>query len=272
MRLDLHVHTVASDGALPPAEVVEAARAGGLDVISVTDHDTTASVAEAREVGRRVGVEVIPGSELSSTRDGRELHILGYFIDPTSPRLQAHHLRARERREARMEGMVERLGEAGTPVTMEGVREAAGPGHSVLARPHLAEALVEAGHVDSVGEAFDRFIGDEHPAFIPTALQDPVEAIRVIRESGGVAVWAHPPADRIDALLPELVEAGLAGLEAFRPRTSAGFLGHLRGLARAHGLVLTGGSDWHDPDRHPPLGEFWVDAREVAAFLEIGGL
>lgn len=272
MRLDLHVHTRASDGAWSPEAVVEGAVEGGLDVVAITDHDTTDAVAPAiaAAAGRRL--EVVPGTELSSTWENRELHVLGYFVDPDAPALVEHRRRARSLRRRRMERMIHRLETQGVHVTMESVLRAAGPDTSVLARPHLARALVEAGHVATVPEAFNRYLADQHPAFVPTALQTPAEAIQVILESGGIPVWAHPPLEILESLLPELVDAGLRGLELLRPRTSPTALDRLRGAARREGLLVTGGSDWHDPDRNEPLGSFWVTADEVAAFLDEGGM
>lgn len=272
MRLDLHVHTRASDGAWSPEAVVDGALKGRLDVISVTDHDTTDAVGPALEAARGRRLEVIPGSELSSTWQGREFHVLGYFVDPEAPALVDHRHRARSHRRRRMERMIERLDAQGIHVTLDDVLEAAGPDSSVLARPHLARALVDAGYVGSVPEAFDRYLADRHPASVPTALQRPAEAIDVIRSSGGVAVWAHPPLDVLDTALPELVAAGLQGLEVFRPRTSPEALRRLRAAARRNRLVVTGGSDWHGPGRNGELGSFWVTAEEVEAFLEEGGM
>lgn len=272
MRLDLHIHTVASDGAWSPEAVVEGAVAGRLDVIAITDHDTTDGVGPAKAAAAGRNLEVVAGAELSSTWEGRELHVLGYFLDPEAPALVRHRTRARVLRRTRLERMVGRLAKVGVHVEMEAVVRAAGPDTSVLARPHLARALVEAGYVASVPEAFDRYLADHHPAFLPTALQDPTEAIEVILESGGIPVWAHPPLELLDTVLPALVRAGLRGLEVLRPRTSPRVRKRLLAAAAGAGLLVTGGSDWHDPDRGDPLGAFWVTGEEVAELLEEGGL
>jgi predicted metal-dependent phosphoesterase TrpH len=270
MRLDLHVHTVASDGTWTPEEVVEGAVSGRLDAISVTDHDTTASVESAREAAQGRNLLVIPGVELSSTWEGREIHILGYFIDPASPAIIEHQARATSLRNARMDGMVGRLRAQGIDVNMGAVRAVAGGDDAILARPHLARVLVSAGHVATLAEAFDRFIGDRHPAFLPTALQDPVEAVDVVRAAGGVAVWAHPPADAIPELLPILVRGGLRGIEVYRPTSSAGHVERLLSVALSQGLVASGGSDWHDPERNGPLGAFFVTSDDVGGLLDEG--
>lgn len=272
MRIDLHVHTVASDGAWTPEEVVDGAVAGRLDVIAVTDHDTTAGVKAAREAAEGRNLHVIQGTELSSTWEGRELHVLGYFVDPEAPALVESQRRARSLRRRRMERMVARLAEAGVRVAMDAVVEAAGPRRSMLARPHLARALVNEGYVSSVPEAFDRYLADHHPAFIPTELQDPTRAVEVIREGGGIPVWAHPPIELLDSLLPLLVDAGLQGLEVFRPGNSRSLADRLRRTARSRDLLMSGGSDWHDPARNDPLGTFFVTSDEVGRLLDQGGL
>jgi predicted metal-dependent phosphoesterase TrpH len=186
--------------------------------------------------------------------------------------IHRHEERAVRLREKRMRGMVQRLGEQGIEVSMEAVVEAAGPDGTALSRPHLARALVAAGHVTTVPEAFDRFIGDGHPAFLPTSLLSPDEAIRLILDAGGIPVWAHPPEDRVESLLPRLVQAGLRGLEVYRPRHPARYTLRLESLCRAWKLLPAGGSDWHGPDRGVELGDFFVTAEEVAGLLEEGGM
>jgi len=273
MRLDLHIHTVASDGVCTPEEVVERARSGGLDVIAIADHDTTAAVAAARDAAAPRHLEVIPASELSSTTaDGRELHILGYFVDPVAPPLVDWEREARKLRLQRIERILDRLADQGIEVGLDAVIAQAGDGHGVLARPHLARAMVEAEVVGSVSEAFNRYIGDDHPAFVPTALASPAEAIRTIRESGGIAVWAHPPTERFEETLSDLVRAGLGGLEVYRPGNRPDWQRRLSSAAERAGLVVSGGSDWHDPRRNRPLGDFQVTADEVAGLLRIGGM
>lgn len=272
IRLDLHIHTVASDGAWTPEQVVEGAVAGHLDVIALADHDTTAGVDTAVDAARGQNLQVVPASELSATREGHELHILGYFLDPSNARLAAYEERARQRRLERMEEMVERLRGVGVHVELAAVLEEAGPRRTMVGRPHLARAMVSAGHVASVPEAFDRYIADGLPAFVPTDLGDPGEAIEVIVGAGGIPVWAHPRDQLLDLLLPELRRAGLLGVEAYRPGWHPERCGRVAAAARRQGLVVSGGSDWHDPERNAPLGDFFVTGEEVAEFLELGGL
>jgi len=255
-----------------PEQVVEGALAGGLDVIALTDHDTTAGVDRAVQAASGKRLHVVPGTELSSTIDGHEIHILGFFIDPSAPPLLKHHARALDLRRDRMERMVARLTDDGLDIGMEAVTEAAGASKTMLTRPHLARAMVARGLVASVPEAFDRYLGNRHAAFIPTELQSPKEAVKVVVESGGIAVWAHPPLGLLSELLPGLVAAGLRGLEVSRPRTSRRAGERLRAAAREAGLVVSGGSDWHDPERNEPLGAFYVTEKDVQPLLDEGSL
>jgi hypothetical protein len=270
MKVDLHIHSTASDGAWSPERLVFAALEGGLDLIALADHDTTAGVEAAVVAARGTRLQVVPAIELSTTWHGRELHVLGYFVDPEAAPLRAHVESATGARVARIEVMISRLGEAGIPVEMASVLAQAGPERGVLGRPHLAMALVEAGHVRSLDEAFERFLGDGLPAFVPTALLEPAEGVQLVLAAGGVPVWAHPPGDLVDTVLPQLVAAGLRGLEVYRPLSAPRQVRRLESVARSAGLVVTGGSDWHGPDRGRPLGEFFVPSGRVAQFLEQG--
>jgi predicted metal-dependent phosphoesterase TrpH len=272
MRLDLHLHSTASDGDLSPMVVLEMAEAGRLDVIALADHDTTAGFRRLNSLGVRGPIQVVPALEVSSTLDARELHFLGFFVDPYAAEIRSHEKRAIRLREMRMRGMIQRLEDQGVKVEFEAVVAAAGPEGTALSRPHLARALVAAGHVTSIPGAFDRYIGDEHPAFLPTSLLSPEEAIHLILDSGGIPVWAHPPEDRVENLISRLVQAGLRGLEVYRPKHHPHYTLRLEGLCRAWKLLMSGGSDWHGPDRGAGLGDFYVTAEEVAALLEEGGM
>lgn len=272
MKLDLHIHTNASDGAWPPREVVAAAASGGLHVIAVADHDTTAAVAVARAAGRERDVQVIPALEMSSTWEDREIHILGYYVDPEDAGLREHARRAATLREARMREMVSRLSARGVEVPFGEVVEAAGPEAGALSRPHLAKVLVAHGFASSVADAFNSLIGDQHAAFVPTRLQPPEAAIERILAAGGLPVWAHPPGDLVDSLLGTLRGAGLEGLEVYRPNHRRNDVLRLEEVCRTTGLVATGGSDWHTPDGGTRLGDFFVLAEEVRSFLDAGGM
>ena len=268
MRLDLHVHTTCSDGTRSPEEVVELAVAGGLDVISITDHDNVEGVAPALSAaGDRL--RVIPGVEMSAQWRGESVHVLGYFVDPASSRLTDHYRDLHARRHTRMRKIVERLAARGVRLPLERVGDQRASGAVPYTRPHLARALVRAGYATSVGDAFARHIGADCPAYVRVESPTPEEVIGTIGAAGGLAVWAHPPLRHMDALLPRFVAAGLHGLEAFRP-WSAGIREAVATHARRAGLFATGGSDWHGRDGDGGLGDFFVTEDEVRAFLEAG--
>jgi 3',5'-nucleoside bisphosphate phosphatase len=268
-RVDLHVHTRASDGELSPAEMVHAAAAGGLDVVAVTDHDTLGGVREALEAARALPLHVVTGIELSSRYGDDEIHVLGYFVDPAAPALVAHQESAVGRRMERMRQMVRRLQDLGLHVEYEDVLEAAGPEARVIGRPHVARALVARGQVRSMGEAFDRYLGDAGVAFVRTDLPPVRTAIDMILEAGGIAVWAHPDARQYDEALPVFAGWGLGGVECYRPHTPPDLGRRYRRAAEALGLHPTGGSDWHGPHRSR-LGDYFVPGSDVAPFLDAG--
>ena len=226
----------------------------------------------ALEAAANASLQLIPGIEVSSTHEGAEYHILGYFVDPQSDAIQAHGRHAVEGRESRMDQMVDRLRRQGLLIEMSDVLDAAGPDRSAIARPHLARALVVKGYASSVVDAFDRLIGDGHPAYVPTGLATPEEAIGLILEAGGTPVWAHPPMHALTRLLPTFIGAGLKGLEVYRPRATAGHIRKLERAAKAAGILMTGGSDWHDGERGHALGTFFVTEEDVGELLEAGGM
>jgi len=165
--------------------------------------------------------------------------------------------------------MVDRLRRQVLLLEMADVHDAAGPDRSAIGRPHLARALVVKGYAESVPEAFDRLIGDDHPAFVPTRLAMPEEAIGLILDAGGIPVWAHPPMDSLHRLLPTFIGVGLRGLEVYRPRSTPRHVRKLEQVARTAGLLMTGGSDWHDPERDS-LGSFCVTEEQVGRLIEAG--
>lgn len=270
MKVDLHLHSTASDGSLSPSAVVWAARAGGLDVVAITDHDTVAGVPEALSA-LPDAMHVIAGVELSTTLEGAEIHILGYFIDPGNAVLTAHAHHAVEARRARVQRMLELLRKHNIHVSFDDVLSAAEGSPRVLGRPHVARALQKKGYVQTPAEAFDRFLGDAGPCFLPTELLHPRAAIEMIHQAGGVALWAHPRADALDRVLPRMLEWGLRGLECFRPRAGPEDIHSIQTRARNHELLLSGGSDWHG-SWHGRLGDFYVASQDIAALLECGGL
>ena len=240
--IDLHVHTTASDGAHPPRQVVEMAARLGLRAIAIADHDTTAGAEEAQEAAASWAVEAIAAVEINAEFAHTELHVLGYHVRLASERLQSVLGQLREGRLQRARAMVNRLTAMGLPLDWGRVMEIAGEGSSV-GRPHVAQALVERGYAVSTADAFARYIGKGRPAHIERFKLAPAQAIALIREAGGVAVLAHPL--QLMDVVPELVGAGLAGLEAYYPGYSARETGFLLDLAARYGLLVTGGSDFH---------------------------
>lgn len=253
--IDLHTHTDRSDGTFAPAELVRLAAARGLDVIAVTDHDTTEGLAEAIAAGGHAGLEVVPGVELSAEYEGTSVHVLCYWMDVADAAFQSELRRLREERFRRGERIVERLRELGLPIAFERVREIAKGGNIV--RPHVAQALVEAGLVETEDEAFERWIGDRGPAHVPKHALDPLDALAVIRGAGGLCVLAHPGmwGDQTsipDELIERMAAAGMAGLEVDHGDHTPEQRERYRKLADRLGLVPTGGSDCHGT-RYEPI-------------------
>ncbi len=264
MRIDLHTHTTASDGMLGPAALIAEAAARSVGLLAVADHDTTASVDAALAAGRDVGIEVWPAVELSCDIEAGEVHILGYFINHRLNWFQALLGRLREGRADRAERMVQRLAALGAPVDFNRVRELSDGG--AIGRPHVARALVEAGHVRDVSEAFERFIGRHGPAYVERLKVTPAQAVEVIRAAAGLAVLAHPGWGRQDEMIPELVVAGLDGIEIYYPDHTPAQVEHYRTVAAQHGLLATGGTDFHGGNlaTRVPLGSQYVPEAIVA--------
>ena len=239
--VDLHMHSTASDGSLPAAEVVVAASRARLDAIALTDHDTLDGVPEAAEAGGRLGVRVVPGVELSA-HDRGEVHLLGLHISRVEA-LEARLAGFREARRVRAVRIVERLNQLGVPVTMNDVMEHAGTG--AVGRPHVARALVSLGRARDQREAFDRWLGAGKPAYVEKQYLGMREAITLVHEAGGIAVLAHPGPAATRARLEELRALGLDGVEVRHPGHSAEDIARIGALANHLGLLPSGGSDWH---------------------------
>ena len=268
-RIDLHIHSRASDGHLAPTAVVDAAVAGRLDVVALTDHDTVAGVREACDAARERPIRVIPGIEVSTRHHDAEIHVLGYFVDPDSPSLVGHGEAARDRRHDRARRMVGKLQEQGVRLDFDDVLREAGPDTASIGRPHIARALLAGGHTRFYGEAFDRYLADGRSAFVLTEFPAVREAIDMIHAGGGLAVWAHPPLELFDSEVRTFAEWGLDGVECFRPNTPPAESLLFETGARALGLLRSGGSDWHGPHRSP-LGQFAVREEDVRELLDAG--
>ncbi len=268
-KIDLHLHSTASDGVNTPSEVVHLALERGLDVIALTDHDTLGGVAEAQRAADGTGLEVIAGIEVSSEGEWGNLHILGYYVDLENGPLQKMMQAMRDSRLGRARKMVRRLGGMGMPLEWEDVRALASGGS--VGRPHVARALVNRGHVATIQEAFDRFLADDGPAYVPRLKLTPAEVIQAIIGAGGVASLAHPGHYWTALeLLPEFVGYGLCGLEVYYPDHSPDEIEALLTLCREHGLLATGGSDFHGPGfgEGAPLGSVYVPLECVQQLRE----
>jgi predicted metal-dependent phosphoesterase TrpH len=250
MRIDLHTHSRVSDGTDSPAELVRQAVSARLDVVALTDHDTFDGLDEAVAEGERVGVQVVRGMELSCSRRGNSVHLLAYGVDPDEPALAAEMERVRGGRSDRLAPVLAKLGELGVPVTEAQVLTEVGGSPSV-GRPHIADALVAAGHVRDRAEAFDRFLADGGPAHVPRYAIEVQHGIDLVHGAGGLAVLAHPwGRGREHVLPPELVamlaaEHQLDGLEVDHQDHDADARHRLRRLADRLGLLATGSSDYH---------------------------
>jgi predicted metal-dependent phosphoesterase TrpH len=250
--------------------LVEEAVSRGIGILALTDHDTVAGIGEARAAGERLGVEIIPGVELSAALPGGdEVHLLGYFVDVDDRAFLEQLAEYARARTERMERMVDRLSRIGAPVAPERVREIAGLG--TVGRPHLGRALVEAGYASDLSDAFARYIGGGKPAFVPRPRVDPRDAIALVRDAGGVAVLAHPfSVGGVEGVLDRLVPAGLAGMEVDYGEYGAEDREILRQIAARRGLIATGGSDYHGPDLRAAreLGSAPVPLAAVTALRE----
>lgn len=262
-KADLHVHTTFSDGVLTPTQLVARARAAGLQAVAITDHDAVEGVPEAMLAGSEHGVLVVPGVEINTDVPGTEVHILGYFLDVDSPRLRESLQGLREGRLRRAERMVERLHENGVPIALERVLAIA-DGVGAVGRPHVAQAIVELGAAENIGDAFEKYLKPGRPAYVPRQRFTPEEAITAVRDAGGVPVLAHPGASDRDECLREWIRAGLRGLEAEHPQHRPEQMAHYRRLARDLGLIATAGTDFHGPrEGAPDLGDYACDLTTV---------
>ena len=254
--IDLHVHTTASDGTASPAEVVKLAKAAGLSAIAITDHDTVSGYAEAAEAGKALGVEVIPGIEIS-TKYGRAVHILGYYIDPDSDKLAPvleWVVRDRDERNRKMAGL---MAADGLPVSYEEMHRRFG---AVIGRPHFAEVLVELGLAKDVRDAFDRYVEKGQKYYLPRNFLSIERSVEIIREAGGIPVLAHPFQYKLDdaglrELIEHCMESGLKGIECRYSGYSTEQSKYLGRMAEEYGLIKTGGSDFHGENKkHISIG------------------
>lgn len=247
--IDLHLHTTASDGHLTPAELVARVAAAGITIMAVTDHDTVAGLADTGAEAAARGIRLVPGIEITSVADGRDVHLLGYFFDPAHAPLLAFLENQRAQRVSRVREIGARLSALGIPIDVEALVATAAtrPGTSV-GRPQVARALVNAGHVSSVQEAFERWLATGLPAFVPRTGPSPAEVVSVVHEAGGIVSFAHPAVTKRDELIRPLVDHGLDAIEVYHSDHQPEDVQDYRNLAQRLGVLVSGGSDFHgDP-------------------------
>ncbi len=254
--IDLHTHSTASDGIYSPTELLHRAKEIGIRILALTDHDSTGGVEEAAQVAAQLDIDFIPGIEINTDVQGGEVHVLGYFPEYQRPAFQAVLKVLRDARERRGQRMVELLNEQGINIQWERVREIA---QGAVGRPHVAKALLEAGYVQTIGEAFDKYIGKGCYAYVPRYRLTPEDAVRLIASANGLPVIAHPAdlpgIDELRNWLPGLCEAGMVGLETYYGPYTSEQEQALRVLADEYHLIPTGGTDFHGLGIHPtPLG------------------
>lgn len=252
--IDLHLHTTASDGVMSPSGIVRYAKSKGLQAIAITDHDTIDGLEEGLSEGEKIDIEVIPGVEISAEHSSGSMHILGFFIDIHHPLLKERLGYLQKARAERNPKMVEKLNQLGIEITYEEVLNASGGGQ--VGRPHFASVLIEKRYVRSFQEAFDRFLKKGAPAYVEKLRFTPKETLYFINETGGVAVLAHPKTlgmdgySGLDSLLHQLMADGLKGMEVYYPEHSSLETAQYKVLAERHGLLMTGGTDYHGMEKN----------------------
>lgn len=265
-QADLHSHTSASDGTQTPAANVRLAKEVGLAALAITDHDTVSGVAEAMAEGVRLGIEVVPGVEISTVAEGQDIHVLGYYIDIEDETFLGRLSQLRKTRDQRNEMIIERLHKLGMDITMEEVIDWASESKQEddsIGRPHIAQALMHKGYVGSVNEAFERWLGKNGAAYVHLPRIQPGTAIQWIHEAGGTAVLAHPGLYDNDELVIKLIKEGLDGIEAYHSEHSPEAELKYRKIADQYGLFVTAGSDFHGSREgvlyHGALGSRRID-------------
>jgi len=272
-RVDLHIHSTASDGKFSPAAIVSKAAELGLTIIALSDHDSVDGVAPALEAARAFPqLRVIPGIEISTDMSAGEAHVLGYFINYTSDELRATLERFRSSRQRRAQGMIARLHDFGIHIDWQRVQEIAGDGS--IGRPHIAQAMLEKGYITSFKEAFTRYIGQGGPAYVEREKMTPAEAVELIVRSDGLPVLAHPfTINDPETTIIELKAAGLVGIEAYYNGYTADAIKKLVSLAERHKLIATGGSDYHglDDSNETMLGGAEVPMASAERLISLAG-
>lgn len=263
-KVDLHIHTNHSDGFYSPIELIQKVKEAGIDIISITDHDNLSAIYEASSFGKELGIEVIPGLELSSDIGDREVHILGYFIDPDNRELERYLKFFREERLKRAIRIVNKLKELGLSISIEDVLEQAK--NSAIGRPHIAQAMLEKGLITNYYEAFNKYIGNNGPAFEKKVHISPQSVVKIISDAGGLSFIAHP-GNMPETLLKELIEEGIDGIEVIHPSHNSFLAKFYKGIVNEYFLLESGGSDFHGGKREDEenLGKYYTSVSVLEA-------
>jgi len=271
--VDLHLHTIASDGIYTPTEIVRRAAEKGLEYISITDHDTINGVSEALAAARECkNLTMIPGVEISTDYSNGLVHVLGYFVDYKSRKLGQALKEMRRSRELRAQGMIDKLAKLGVHIDWSRVKRIAGD--ASVGRPHIAQAMLEKGYIDGISDAFHKYIGQGGPAYVERIKTTPEDAVRLILDSGGLPVLAHPlTIDDPEAMIIRLKAAGLVGIEAYYGEFNRSQVNSLVKLAKKHNLIATGGSDYHGfgTEIETILGDAEVPPEVAGSLMELKG-
>lgn len=264
LKVDLHMHTHYSDGVHSPDEVVQKAKSKGLDIISITDHDSVNSLKEAVQAGKKYGVEVIPGVEISTDISDREIHVLGYFINPANKELEHYLSFFRKERLKRAARIVTKLNSLGLNITLDDVTAIAKKG--AVGRPHIAHALKSKGMVTNFYEAFNKYIGNGGPAYERKVHVSPQSAFKIISDAGGLSFIAHP-GNLPEYITKELIDAGVDGIEVIHPSHTSNRVKYYRGIVNEYFLLESGGSDFHGGERNDEdnLGRVFTNSGIVDA-------
>jgi predicted metal-dependent phosphoesterase TrpH len=267
MKVDLHSHTNYSDGFNTPIELIDKAKIKGIDVLSITDHDNLAAIEQATEYGKEVGVEIIPGVEISSDIMDREIHILGYFVEPGNIELERYLEFFRAERLKRADRIVKKLNVIGISLKLDDVLKIARD--SAVGRPHIAQAMVEGGFTNSYYEAFNKFIGNGCIAYEKKVHVSPRSAFKIISDSGGLSFIAHPGI-MPEPILKELIESGVDGIEVVHPSHNSHLVKFYRGIVNEYFLLESGGSDYHGGKREDDnnFGKYYVSLTAVDAMRQ----
>jgi predicted metal-dependent phosphoesterase TrpH len=267
-KIDLHIHTHCSDGAFSPIGVVNKAKKAGIDIISITDHDNLDGIKIAQEYAKEVGIEVIPGVEISTDVEDREVHLLGYFIDIENEEFQKYLSFFRQERYNRAVRIVRKLNNLGIVITIEDVLSQAKS--SAIGRPHIAQALLELGYISNFFEAFDKYIGNYCPAYERKIHVSPQSALKLINDAGGLAFIAHP-GNINEKILLSLIKYGLDGIEVIHPSHNPTQVKFYRGIVNEFYLLASGGSDFHGGKRgdEDNLGKYYINSTDFEAMRKM---